>query len=204
MGLTHRPFAVVLGQLSCSKNSRPRWHLTRVNMGQQQWPGPVCKTVTFSISKKKNAIPISESAVHLKIVWNWSVLMYQEKKKKEKDYRFFFGTGGQVFKGQQSCSHPACPGLCEPNTVNAKNVCTQRAGYVTYVLCDILAVIQQHSTWEVPGTCCKSPVCRRTNSCPVQLFPIVLLDTKNISSDCYIRFLEEAKETEDIGSDIPM
>lgn len=96
-----------------------------------------------------------------------------------------------------SRSWPLWAKCCE-----CKNVCTQRPGYVTCVLCDTLAVIQ-HSTWEVPGTCCKAPVCRGTNSCPVQLFPVALLDTNNISSDRYIRWLEEVKETEEIRSNIP-
>lgn len=48
-----------------------------------------------------------------------------------------------------------------------------------------------------------NPLQRDRLACSVQLFPAVLLDTKNISSGCYMHFLEEVKETEEIRSNIP-
>lgn len=47
-------------------------------------------------------------------------------------------------------------------------------------------------------------LCLQRDSYAAQLFPIVLLNMSNISSDCCIHFLDEVKKPEEIRIHIPM
>lgn len=140
MGLTHHPFSALFTILPVQLQHKQlnQQHLTRGNTGKQQWPCP--RTVTFSVSNKRKVIPVLEAVTHPKSTD--TIMVYQNQK---------FSALVARYAEDSNVPTPACSVLCQADTVNTTVFVHGSAGFVTYILHDILAAIQ-YSSQEIPGT----------------------------------------------------
>lgn len=112
-----------------------------------------------------------------------------------------FGIGGHKFRGEQICSHQLVLAFVSQTLWTQKYLYMEALGMLpmsSMTFCLWSSIVPQKYLGHFLYI-----LCLQKDSYAAQLFPIVLLDTNNISSDCCMHFLEEVKQTEEIRIYIP-
>lgn len=151
----------------------------------------MCKAVTSSISNKRKTIPVLEAGAHPKTTDTVTahVLMYQNQ-------RFLALVAG--YSEDSKSAHTSLYCALLDRHCKHKNVCAWKC-WVYY--------LHPPSFWLPSSTVPEKYLGHflyilwlQRDSYAAQLFPVVLLDRNNISSDFCMHFLQEVKQTEETGT----